>query len=113
MWPIARRPWSKFRGEAELLGRFGAVPMTLASYRTRLLAVVVVSAIALPQIVSAYDGASRIIVAQKDDPKKKQQTPPPKQVQPPPRQLPPPQPKQVQPPPRQLPPPQPKQVQPP
>ena len=95
-----------------MLGRLVAVATICAPYRNRLLAVAVVSAIAIPQIVSAFDdGTGRVIVAQKEDPKKKQATPPPKA--PPPRQPPPPQPKQVQPPPRQLPPPQQKQVQPP
>jgi outer membrane protein OmpA-like peptidoglycan-associated protein len=64
---------------------------TLVSYRQVLLATTVISAIALPQIVSAFDGSDtgRIIVAQKEDPKKKKEQPkaapppPPKQVTPP------------------------------
>ncbi len=114
------------------------LPMRLARalvrYRHVLLATTVVSVIALPQIVSAFDETNgRIIVAQKEDPKKKKEAPPPakapppKQVQPPPpqpKQVPPPpkqvqpqpqsQPKQVPPPPKQVQPvPQPKQVAPP
>ena len=48
---------------------------TLVKYRQVLLATTVVSAIALPQIVSAFDGSDtgRIIVAQKEDPKKKKE----------------------------------------
>ncbi|MBX9773223.1 MAG: OmpA family protein [Xanthobacteraceae bacterium] len=79
-------------------------------YRHMLLATTVVSAIALPQIVSAFDGTSagdgRIIVAQKEDPKKKKEAAPPPKAPPPPPQ------KQVQPPKAPPPPPQ-KQVQPP
>jgi outer membrane protein OmpA-like peptidoglycan-associated protein len=48
----------------------------LVKYRHLLLAPTVVSAIALPQIVSAFDatsGTGRIIVAQKEDPKKKKE----------------------------------------
>jgi outer membrane protein OmpA-like peptidoglycan-associated protein len=96
----------------------------LARHRHLLLATIVVSTIALPQIVSAFERTSsdgRIVVAQKEDPKKKKGPPPKaapkqpiqqKQVQPPPKQpiqqkqaLPPPkqpiQQKQVQPPPKQ------------
>jgi hypothetical protein len=59
----------------------------LVSYRQVLLATTVVSAIALPQIVSAFDGSDtgRMIVAQKEDPKKKAppaKAPPPKAPQP-------------------------------
>jgi outer membrane protein OmpA-like peptidoglycan-associated protein len=87
----------------------------LVNYRHILLATTVVSVIALPQIVKAYDDNGRIIVAQKEDPKKKKDAPqkaapPPKQVQPQPPKAPPP-PKQVQPQPPKAPPP-PKQVQP-
>ena len=83
---------------------------TLVKYRQVLLATTVVSAIALPQIVSAFDGsnAGRIIVAQKEDPKKK------KEVAPPPKAPPPPPQKQVTPPPPpKAPPPVQKQVTPP
>ncbi|MCC6890492.1 MAG: OmpA family protein [Hyphomicrobiales bacterium] len=105
----------------------------IAKFRHLLLATTVISAIALPQIVNAFDataGSGRIIVAQKEDPKKKkdqqpqpkpqpkavqqpqQQQPKPKVVQPPPQQQPKTfqQPKTVQPPPQK---PQPKVVQPP
>ncbi len=90
---------------------------TVVRYRHWLLATTVVSVIALPQIVSAFDGTSdarRIIVAQQqEDPKKKKDAPKaqppqqqqPKAVQPPPQQ----QPRAVQPPPQQ----QPRSVQPP
>jgi outer membrane protein OmpA-like peptidoglycan-associated protein len=74
---------------------------TLARYRYRLLAATVVSAIALPQIVSAYEASSSglIIVAQKEDPKKKQQQPPPKAVpKPPPQRIQQPQPPKAPPP---------------
>ena len=85
----------------------------LVSYRNVLLATTVVSAIALPQSVNAFDdsGAGRMIVAQKDDPKKKAppaKAPPPKA---PPAKAPPPVQKQVQPP--KAPPPPQRQVQPP
>ena len=100
--------------------RLAAAATTCAPYRNRLLAVAVVSAIAIPQIVGAFDdGTGRIIVAQKEDPKKKAPPPakapppPPKQAAPPPPKAPPPVQKQVQPPPKQLPPPPQKQVQPP
>jgi outer membrane protein OmpA-like peptidoglycan-associated protein len=97
------------------------LPVSLVSavvrYRHWLLATTVVSVMALPQIVSAFDESSdtrRIMLAQQqEDPKKKkeqQKAPPPQQqpkaVQPPPQQ----QPRQVQPPPPQQ---QPRQVQPP
>jgi outer membrane protein OmpA-like peptidoglycan-associated protein len=65
-----------FQEEVEL----PELPMRFASalvkYRHLLLAPTVVSAIALPQIVSAFDatsGTGRIIVAQKEDPKKKKE----------------------------------------
>jgi outer membrane protein OmpA-like peptidoglycan-associated protein len=100
----------------ELLMTFAS---TLVKYRQVLLATTVVSTIALPQIVSAFDGSDngRIIVAQKDDAKKKAppaKAPPPpqKRVAPPPK-APPPVQKQVAPPPPKAPPPVQKQVQPP
>jgi hypothetical protein len=97
----------------ELLTTFGNA---LVKYRHVLLATTVVSTIALPQIVNAFDadGTGRIIVAQKEDPKKKAppaKAPPPK-APPPVQKAPPPVQKQVQPPPK-APPPVQKQVQPP
>jgi outer membrane protein OmpA-like peptidoglycan-associated protein len=86
----------------ELSQRFAS---TVVKYRHVLLATTVVSAIALPQVVNAFDGTGRIIVAQREDPKKKQQQQPKPQSRPQPQQ------KQVQPPPRQVQPQQ-KQVQP-
>jgi outer membrane protein OmpA-like peptidoglycan-associated protein len=83
----------------ELPVRFASV---VAKYRQVLLATTVVSAVALPQIVNAFDGTGRIIVAQREDPKKKQQQPKPQPKQVPPKQVqqpkPAPQQKQVQPP---------------
>jgi len=86
-------------GLPELSARFAN---TVLKYRHVLLATTVVSVIALPQIVKAFDETNgRIIVAQNEDPKKKKEAPkaPPAKAPPPPPQ------KQVQPPPQQLPPP--------
>ena len=97
-------------GLPELTVRFAKV---VVSYRQVLLATTVVSVIALPQIVKAYDDNGRIILAQqKEDPKKKKEvTPPPKG--PPVQKGPPPVQKQVTPPPQPKSVPQPKQVTPP